>query len=82
MNTRELLRRVGGELLRRDLYYLESQGFITPLRYRVRNVWRRDWPESVIPVLKTYIVLKKEGFKVGVAWERAKKEASNARSAC
>jgi len=34
-------------------------------------VLRRDWPESLIPVLKTYIALKKEGFKVGVAWKRA-----------
>ena len=76
MNTRELLRRVGGGLRRRDLYYLESQGFITPVRYRAGNVWRRDWPEDMIPVLKTYIVLKKEGFKVSVAWERAQKGAT------
>jgi hypothetical protein len=73
MTTRELLRRVGGGLRRRDLYYLESQGFITPLRYRVGNVRRRDWPESLIPVLKNYIALKKEGFRTSVAWERAKK---------
>lgn len=73
MTTRELLRRVGNGLRRRDLYYLESQGFITPLRYRAGDVWRRDWPESLIPALKTYIALKKEGFKVSVAWERAQK---------
>ena len=73
MNTRELLRRVGGGLRRRDLYYLESQGFITPLRYRAGNVWRRDWLENLIPVLKTYIALKREGFKVSVAWERARR---------
>jgi len=71
MNTRQLLQRVGGGLRRRDLYYLESQGLITPLKYRSGDVLRRDWPESLIPVLKTYIALKKEGFKVGVAWKRA-----------
>jgi hypothetical protein len=73
MNTRQLLQRVGGGLQRRDLYYLESRGFITPLKYRAGNVLRRDWPESLIPVLKAYTIFKKEGFKVGVAWERAQK---------
>lgn len=76
MNTRQLLQRVGGGLRRRDLYYLESQDLIKPQKYRTGNVWHRDWPESLIPVLKTYIALKKEGFKVGVAWERAQKGGS------
>lgn len=76
MNTRELLRRVGGGLQRRDLYYLESKDFITPLKYRAGNVLRRDWPESMIPILKAYTVLKKEGFKVSAAWERSQKRGA------
>lgn len=71
MITRELLRRVGGGLLRRDLYYLESQHLIVPKKYRAGNVWHRDWPEDIIPKLQKYITLKKEGYRVSVAWERA-----------
>ena len=71
MNTRELVRRVGRGLKRRDIYYLESQGFITSFKYRAGNTWRRDWAESLVPILRRYIDLKKEVFKVGAAWERA-----------
>lgn len=73
MNTKQVLRQVGCGLLRRDLYYLESRGLVTPVRYRSGNVLHRDWPESLIPVFRRYVVLKKEGYKVAVAWERAQK---------
>lgn len=76
MNTRQLLQRVGGGLRRRDLYYLESQDLVKPLKHRTGNVWHRDWPESLIPVLKMYIAFKKEGFKVSAAWERAQKRGA------
>jgi hypothetical protein len=71
MTTRQLLRQVGPGLLRRDLYYLESQGLVTPTKYRSGRVFRRDWPESLVSVLRRYVLLKEDGLRIRVAWERA-----------
>lgn len=61
-------------LTRDDLAWWESQGYITPQKFKKGRLWRRRYSEEDIRKIKVIAKYVQQGFKLAVAHEKAVKE--------
>jgi len=71
MDTGQLLSALTMSFPRQELYYLESQGLLRPIKHRIGKTYKRDWPSEIIPMLERYWQFRQQGFPPRVAWEKA-----------